>query len=138
MEPVTFTVPGDPRGKGRPRATSRGKRVRLYTDQKTADYEAHVADVARVAMAGRDPFEGPVRVYATVTMRVPKSVSRLVRDLMLSGAILPVKKPDLDNVVKAVLDGLNGVAFVDDAQVVGQSAEKVYGAEPGVTVTVQP
>ena len=50
---------------------------------------------------------------------------------------MPTKKPDLDNVLKAVLDGLNGIAFVDDSQVVNVCMAKHYDLTPRVAVTVR-
>ena len=50
---VEFFVPGQPVGKGRPRATVRAGRARLYTPAKTEKYEARVALFAQQAMAGR-------------------------------------------------------------------------------------
>lgn len=47
------------------------------------------------------------------------------------------KKPDADNIAKAVLDGLNGVAFVDDSQVVALMVKKTYGLTPKVKVRIK-
>ena len=46
------------------------------------------------------------------------------------------KKPDLDNLVKAVLDALNGVAFEDDSLISDINASKTYAEEPGVYIMV--
>ena len=54
----------------------------------------------------------------------------------LGGEELPTKKPDLDNVLKAVLDGLNGIAFVDDSQVVAITVRKKYTLTPSVAVAI--
>jgi Holliday junction resolvase RusA-like endonuclease len=76
-----------------------------------------------------------------VTMRVrmtpAKSASKKARAAMLSGAIHPTKKPDLDNVIK-ILDALNGVAFTDDALIVSITACKVYADTSGLDVTIAP
>ena len=55
---------------------------------------------------------------------------------MLTGQSRPSAKPDIDNVIKAVLDALNGIAYKDDARVVELEARKVYGNEPGVAVEI--
>ena len=136
MISLSFTIPGAPRGKGRPRATRFGKGVRLYTDAKTASYEGLVALAAQTALAGRDPMSGPLCISVLVKLAVPQSASRKAREAMLSGAQPPTKKPDLDNIVKAVLDGCNGVAFGDDAQVCWINAGKIYGERPGVDVII--
>ena len=56
----------------------------------------------------------------------------------LSGEIWPCKRPDADNMLKAVLDGCNGVVWKDDCQVVQLYATKVYGSTPMTTVKVGP
>lgn len=51
--------------------------------------------------------------------------------------MLPTKKPDADNVLKAVFDGMNGVVWVDDVQACGVVLRKRYAETPGVTVVVR-
>lgn len=133
---LAFTIPGAPRGKGRPRATSFGGNVRLYTDAKTASYEGLIAHAAHQALGAREPLGGPLVVTVLVRLTPAASTSKTARTAMLAGAIHPTKKPDLDNVVKAVLDGCNGVAFGDDAQVCWVNAGKVYAAAAGVDVVI--
>ena len=58
---------------------------------------------------------------------------------MLSGLISPTKKPDVDNVIKIILDALNGFAWHDDSQVVNLQIEKKYTQrEPFVEVKMEP
>ena len=132
---LRFTVPGAPRGKGRPKFARHGDFVRTYTDDKTAAYENLVAIAAQAAMSGRPPYDFALRMTMTATFAPPKSFSAKRRAQMLEGAVRPAKKPDLDNVLKAVLDGCNRIVFVDDAQVVEfADVRKVYGETPGLTV----
>ncbi len=133
---VTFMVPGKPVGKGRPRAARRGKGITLYTPEKTATYESTVALVASQAMAGRPLIAGPVNVLMKISLAIPASWSERKRDFALSGALLPTTKPDMDNVVKAVFDAINGVVWLDDTQVATLHAIKRYGAVPGVQVMI--
>ena len=134
---VEFKVPGEPQGKGRPRATTINGMARLYTPKKTASYEGLIAHAAALAMAGRPPLSEPVRLDIDIVCTVPASWSGKKRRQALAGAIRPAKKPDADNVVKAVCDGLNGVVWVDDVQAVEGGWRKVYGPTPGVSVRVQ-
>lgn len=138
MSGLAFTIPGDPRGKGRPRATTIGGHARMFTDSKTASYENLVKVAASTALAGRAPFDEPLAMIVTVRMVPPASDSGKKRAAKLAGSILPTKLPDLDNVVKAVLDGCNKVAFRDDALVVRLVAEKAYAETPGVDVMINP
>lgn len=136
MTALAFTIPGAPRGKGRPRASRFGGGVRLYTDAKTANYEGLIAYAAQQALGSREPLTGPLVVTVLVRLAPPASASRRATADMLAGALHPTKKPDLDNIVKAVLDGCNGVAFRDDAQVCWVNAGKIYAANAGVDVVV--
>lgn len=133
---VAFTVPGEPVGKGRPRATTIHGSARLYTPKKTANYEGLVALAAQTAMAGAAPFLGPLAVEIEAVHTIPASWSKKRRNDALCGDAWPTVKPDIDNIVKAIADGGNGVAWVDDKQIVRLATMKRYGATPGVWVRV--
>lgn len=133
---IIFTVPGPPRGKGRPRAFKRGNHIAMYTDDKTAAYENLVALACQEAMKGGPMMDGAIFVRIDAYFAVPKSASKKAKQDMLLNCVLPTKKPDLDNVGKAVLDGLNGIAFADDAQVCGLNIYKVYDEHPRLEVTL--
>lgn len=78
-----------------------------------------------------------------VTMRIvagflpPKSASKKRRTDMLEGRELPLKKPDMDNIVKVVADALNGVAYHDDTQIAFVIARKAYSSVEGLDITVE-
>lgn len=131
---LTFTVPGAPVGKGRPRATAIAGRARLYTPARTAAYEGLVALAARAAMAGRPLLEGAVALNVHADCPVPASWSRKRQAEALAGSLMPTTKPDADNLLKAICDGLNGVAWRDDVQVVDLRVRKRYAAVPCVRV----
>lgn len=128
---VSFTVPGEPIGKGRPRFTRTGH---AYTPERTRDYEALVRMCARPKF--REPFDGPVRVEICANYGIPKSKPQKAIQEMLDKVLRPVKKPDADNVAKAILDAINGIAYHDDAQVVDLGVRKFYNTTPGVVVFV--
>jgi len=131
---VYFVVYGNPVGKGRPRATSRGGFVRMYTDEKTEAYESAVADEARIAMREWQAFDTPMQLQLSAYYPIPKSWSKKKRQMAMDGEIHPQVKPDLDNVMKAVLDAMNGVVYVDDSQVINMVATKRYSSDPRVEV----
>lgn len=135
---VTFTVSGHPQGKGRARAFVRAGHVGHYTPEKTRSYESMIRGAAIDAMAGRPPFDVPVAVRVDAIFDVPASWSKKKREAALAWTIKPGKKPDIDNVVKAVVDACNGVVFKDDALIVQGSYSKAYGIAPGVIVEVMP
>jgi len=136
MMQIHFQVEGDPKGKGRPRFTRAGKFTRVYTDKQTLDYEALIKFFAAEAMGSTDPLETPVSVFLYIRHAVPQSYSKKRTEACLSGLEKPCKKPDIDNIAKTYLDGMNGVVFLDDTQVVDLHVKKVYSAVPGVDVMV--
>lgn len=135
---IAFTVPGQPQGKGRPRVGKIGTHARLFTPAKTVAYEGLIAIAAQQAMAGAPLIDGPVSVEMRIDCQVPASWSGKKARMALAGEVLPTTKPDADNVVKAVFDGLNGVAWRDDVQVVDLRVRKRYAAAPRVSVRIEP
>lgn len=133
---VAFTVPGEPQGKGRPRIGKVGAHARMFTPAKTVAYEGLVAHAAQQAMAGAAPFLSACRIELDVLCSVPPSWSQKKQREALEGSTRPAKKPDADNVLKAVCDGINGVVWKDDAQAVDVHVRKFYAATPGVRVRV--
>lgn len=129
---VVFIVKGEPRGKARPRFTKNGH---TYTDDKTKQYESLVAWSYRNIAKGYK-FTSPVKVIIMAHFKTPKRSKKAVGD-MLNGHILPTKKPDVDNIAKIILDGLNGIAWDDDTQVVDLSVSKYYSEEPRVAVMIE-
>lgn len=134
---VSFFVPGQPVGKGRPRAARRGRHIQLYTPEKTASYESLVATAAHGAMRGAEPIKGACHVDMDIRLMVPMSWSAKRRNQALEGLVFPTKKPDLDNILKAVFDAINGIVWEDDVQAVYVQAVKRYSAVPGVHVNVK-
>jgi len=134
---VAFTVPGQPQGKGRPRIGKVGAHARMFTPAKTAAYEGLVAHAAHAAMQGRALLEGAVACEVFLHCQIPASWSKKKQAQALAGTVMPTTKPDADNVVKAIFDGLNGVLWRDDVQVVDLLVRKRYSASPCVYVEVE-
>lgn len=128
-----FTIPGDPVGKQRPKAAFQQRRI--YTPSKTINYENFV----KYCYYGHKHFgERPVEMAFDIYLPIPKSVSRKRAIEMDQGKVRPAKKPDFDNVIKSICDGLNGVAYDDDKQIVEVSRiSKRYGRVPRVDVTIK-
>lgn len=129
---VIFTIKGEPKGKGRPRFTKNGH---VYTPEETKKYENLVAWAYKSAKG--EKHTSPVRVTIKAYFNPPKKSKKVVED-MLNGKILPTKKPDVDNIAKIILDGLNGIAWEDDTQVVDVMVTKRYATDPMVAVIVEP
>ena len=133
---ITFTVPGAPTGKGRPKIVKIGGFSRMATPQKTVAYEGLVAHAAQQAMAGAPLLEGAAGVNIFIDAPIPASWSAKKQRMAMAGEVLPTTKPDADNVVKAIFDGLNGVLWRDDVLVVDLRVRKRYAAVPCVRVEV--
>lgn len=135
---VQFDVPGAPVGKGRPRAgRSFGGHVRMYTPERTVNYESTVALFAAQAMAGRPLIAGPVKLGLNIELAIPASWSKKKQAAALAGTVRPCVKPDVDNVAKIFGDALNGVVWKDDTQIVLLVASKAYSDTPRVQVFVE-
>jgi Holliday junction resolvase RusA-like endonuclease len=131
--PIAFSVPGEPVPQPRPRVTTRGGFGRAYVPHAhpVHAYRASLAAAARDA--GAEPHAEPVSVVIDLVFERPKSHFRK-SGLKPDAPLLP--RCDLDNCGKAVLDSLNGVAWVDDSQVQRLVIEKTYGTYSRTTVRI--
>lgn len=127
---LTFIIDGPPVPKGRPRVTRRG----TYTPAKSASYETAVGWIAKAQMRGTPPLTGPLKVIIEAELPIPKSWSKTKKEAAERQEIQPTSKPDADNLAKSVLDGLEGIAFEDDAQIVRLEVIKRYAITPKATV----
>ena len=107
---IRFNIDGSPVGKSRPRFTKGG---RAYTPNKTRNYEEQVAIAADKAMKGVKYNDAPVTAFMIAYMEIPKSYSDARRQRCMKGEHMPTR-PDVDNIIKAVLDGCNGIIYKDD------------------------
>lgn len=131
MKECIFTVPGVPIGKGRPRVTSHG----TYTPQKTRDYEQKVRLCWKTQCPGMAFGKEPLMVSICAYFPVPKSASKRRREAM--EGTYHISRPDCDNIAKAILDSLNGLAFPDDSTVQFSHVRKIYtNGAPRVEVTI--
>ena len=130
-----FEVPGTIKGKGRPRVNS--YTCQVYTPTTTKDYEYLVEQYFLLKYPKFKPLEGRVAVDITATFSIPKSTKKQDIEKMLENSISPTKKPDIDNIVKIILDAMNKFAFKDDIQITKLSVEKRYGSEEKVHVIIE-
>lgn len=109
-----------------------------FTPKRTKDFENFIANSTYMTMRdwNMDMFpEGiPLKISIDFFLKPPKRLMR--KDGLIKGC-MPVFRPDLDNYVKAVLDGLNGILFVDDSQIVKLESSKNYTeSSPKIIVTI--
>ncbi|MDE6020294.1 MAG: RusA family crossover junction endodeoxyribonuclease [Ruminococcus sp.] len=132
-----FTIPGEPKGKGRPRFSKRGGFVQTYTPKETKSYEELVAgEYIRQCGNIKSDCNACIHMEIAAYFCVPKSTSKANRLKMLMHLLFPLKKPDLDNIVKIIADALNGIAYHDDKQIIRIFAEKFYSDMPCVRVKI--
>jgi Holliday junction resolvase RusA-like endonuclease len=144
---VELFVEGVPVAKGRPRTairhTKQGKPyAHVYTPRKTAKWEEHVRSRTSLYAfkRGITPVEKrPVRVDLIFYLPKPKNMTKKDKEALP----FHYKKPDLDNLVKAVLDAMEGVFYKNDSQRCISETKKRYewrgvniATPPGVFIRV--
>lgn len=129
---MKFEILGEPVGKGRPRVAMRGEHPHLYTPQSTAEWEQVCAQFSRIEARRQGvtiPLPGNVGVLVIALQSRPK---KYMRKKDPDGVMLRQTKPDIDNVVKSVLDGMvKGGVLQDDADVVHVEAYNGYAEKDG-------
>ena len=128
---IRFRIAGSAAPKERVRArivTPKGRRpfLQWYTPKETVAYEERIRKIARQAWGDGEPTRRPVELQLTVHVEVSASWPRWKSEGCTKGDIAPTDDPDLDNILKAVSDAMNGVVYADDAQVVAIDAVKLF------------
>lgn len=110
VEPVPFK-----------RVMQSGKR--RYNDTRYSLFKEVIGHLAKIAMHGQEPLKGKIKFHADFFKLKPKNISSR-------------KWGDVDNFLKAVLDALNGICYVDDSQVIQISGSKNHG-EPKIIIELE-
>ena len=136
---IHFTYHGEAVGKGRPRVSRRGNYVHTYTPEKTRAFE----EALRFEFMAQNceqmpvyPKEQSLKAAVLIGVSIPKSYSKKKQALCRDGVLVPAKAPDVDNILKAIFDSLQGAAYENDSQIVVIVAEKMYAEEPFVEVVL--
>lgn len=135
IQQVEFCVQGKPQGKARARTfyDTKTNKMRSITPQQTKSYE----DLIRwsyISAKGKYFGTSLVKVDIIAYYEIPQSFTKKKREQAINKEIYPTSKPDCDNIIKVVLDALNGVAYYDDKQVISVSCKKVYAPQGCVYV----
>lgn len=133
---ITLTIYGEPIAKGRPRFAMRGKYPIAYTPAKTRKAEQ---DIIKQILPYRpkEPLTTPIDITIYFYLPIPKGKSKKFIKEALLFKILPDKKPDIDNLIKTILDSLNTIFFKDDKQIVVLHAGKWYSDNPRTEITIR-
>ena len=128
---ISFSVPGIPVAKGRPRLSVRFGHAHAYTPAKTRQAENLFAARA-MAYAPETPIAGPISMTLRLIFPFPASMPKKRK---IDG--MPhVTKPDADNACKMILDSLQGAFFLDDKQIYALTVTKEYGPVPQTCVVI--
>ena len=131
---IEITLAGAPMGKQRVRVVKSTGRV--YTPERTVSYEASLAYAGQCAMVGRPLFDQALSVTVLAYIAIPESKPKKWKADALAGLIRPTKKPDADNIAK-MIDALNLIVWIDDAQIVDLRSRKFYSDKPRLVVQVE-
>ena len=130
-----FEVLGEIVGKERPRVNM--YTCRVYTPNKTKDYEFLVQQYFRMKYPKYETLKGRISINIIAYLKIPQSTSKTKIQEMLENKISPTKKPDVDNIAKSILDAMNGLVFEDDNQVSKISVEKRFALEEKAVIEVE-
>lgn len=130
-----FEVVGTIEGKARPRLDIYTGRI--YTPKNTKSYEELIRQYFKIKYPRYQTLEGRLYVKIVAYFRPAKNTTKKNMELMLSGTLSPIKKPDIDNIGKVILDALNKIAFKDDNQVTKMEIEKVYAEEEKIYIKIE-
>ena len=132
MREISLTIEGEPMGKARPIFARTKNKTVAITPKKTRDYETYVKEKYMVKYGDRSfPKDIPLKAEITAYFAIPKSKKRKIGDDV-------TKRPDLDNIIKIILDALNKVAYHDDAQISEVTCNKKYALNPKVEIKITP
>lgn len=138
---VTITIPGEPRGWGRPTPVARLRGdgtpfVMMVTQDETRAAKKALLRAFRAKYPDHRPWTGPVMLRFTAVFETPATFSKALKEAAARGALYCVKKPDTDNIAKLIKDALNGAVYCDDQQVMGGGVKR-YGSPARVEISFE-
>lgn len=128
MNELNLLIDTEPKAQKRARATGRGKFIRFY-DPSSGDKAEYIRLIGEQLPDDFEVFTGPLIVHVTYYMSRPKShlgTGKNSNKLKASAPFRHIKKPDIDNLDKLLLDSMNGFIYKDDAQIIELKSNKKY------------
>ncbi|GAH87203.1 unnamed protein product, partial [marine sediment metagenome] len=123
---ISLTIPGEPRAKQRPKWFKHG----TYTPEKTVSYETYIKELFTIKYSEFMPKEEALTLHIWAGLLMPKSTSKKKLGMMKLGILEPAKKPDVDNILKTVMDALEKLAYKNDSQICHVVIDKDYSERP--------
>lgn len=137
MGKIEMVIPGVTQAQERPRFSRMGEKVVTHDAPKSKSYK----DFVKLVAWQNKPSEliaGPIKLQADIYLMPPKNLhTGPKRALIASGELRPTKKPDLDNLIKGIKDGMSKIIWHDDAQIVEMTVRKYYSEQPRAEVTIE-
>lgn len=137
---LTFHLEGKVMGQPRPRFSTRNGHAVAYDREDAAAYKDALRHRCRLAMASAGvPLCMEATAFSacvTAIFRTPKSWSRKKREDAIQGRLPMTSRPDGDNILKIVLDAVNGLLWKDDSQVDLATVAKRWGEDDMLVVQV--
>lgn len=132
---ISLDLFGDPIAQIRPKFSKRGEFVQIYDPQSKLKegFRWQIRSQYR-----EDPLTIPIALDIIFYMPIPQSTSGIKKRQMANGVIQHIKKPDIDNLQKLVLDCLSKIVFHDDSQIVEIRAKKIYSNKTGTSIRIFP
>ena len=134
---IKIIVDGKPRGKDRPRFARKGKYICTYNSKQTQEYQSKVKikAIEQCNSIIDKNYSGKLKVLIKAFFKPNKSISKKQYKLLIGQPYL--KKPDIDNIAKIILDSLNNVAYKDDNQVYDLKVYKYYDEKERVEIYLE-
>lgn len=133
---MKLIIKGQPIPQGRPRFANRGKFTTTYDPPKSKAYKEEVKRQASEQYK-KTPITGALKCCVSVYRPLQKNGSKKLKKAKLSGEVRPIEKPDVDNYFKSVTDGMKGIVWKDDNQIVDAEIHKYYSDQPRVEVEIE-
>lgn len=108
----------------------------IYTPTSTKKREKIIAQEFIAQNRGWVCDKSPIKILLEIELKIPESATKTKKQKMLNDEIKATVKPDIDNVQKLVQDALNGVAYIDDKQIINLNVNKKYGEKNKLKIFV--
>ena len=129
---IHLTIPGEPKAKQRPKWFKHG----TYTPEKTVSYESYIKELFATKYPEFMPRGEALTLHIWAGLLMPKSTSKKKLGMMKLGILEPAKKPDVDNILKTLMDALEKLAYKNDSQICHVVIDKAYSERPRVEMTI--
>jgi Holliday junction resolvase RusA-like endonuclease len=126
-------VYGQPLPQMRMKACKIGGHIRIY------DPQAKQKEEIRWRIRGlykEEPVTIPIYVEILFYMPIPKHTSTVRKKDMINGKMHHMKRPDVDNLIKLILDCMTGIVYKDDSQICDIRAKKLYAESPATIIQI--